>query len=67
MTRNYCGMDFGTSNSTFAVSGGNAPAPSAPSAGAPAAQLSVPQGPTVQVTRGKITTTETVGKTGSTR
>lgn len=26
MTRNHCGMDFGTSNSTFAVSGGNAPA-----------------------------------------
>lgn len=48
-------------------SGGNAPAPSAPFAGAPAAQPSVPQGPTVQVTRGKITTTETVGKTGSTR
>ena len=26
MTRNHCGMDFGTSNSTFAVAGGNAPA-----------------------------------------
>jgi hypothetical chaperone protein len=26
MTRNHCGMDFGTSNSTFAVSGCNAPA-----------------------------------------
>jgi hypothetical chaperone protein len=26
MTRSYCGMDFGTSNSTFAVAGGNAPA-----------------------------------------
>lgn len=26
MTRNYCGMDFGTSNSTFAVSAGNTPA-----------------------------------------
>jgi len=26
MTRTHCGMDFGTSNSTFAVAGGNAPA-----------------------------------------
>ena len=26
MTRNHCGMDFGTSNSTYAVAGGNAPA-----------------------------------------
>ena len=26
MTRNHCGMDFGTSNSTFAVKSGNAPA-----------------------------------------
>ncbi len=26
MTRHHCGMDFGTSNSTFAVAGGNAPA-----------------------------------------
>jgi hypothetical chaperone protein len=26
MTRNHCGMDFGTSNSTFAVAGSNAPA-----------------------------------------
>jgi len=26
MTRQHCGMDFGTSNSTFAVAGGNAPA-----------------------------------------
>jgi hypothetical chaperone protein len=26
MTRNHCGMDFGTSNSTFAVASGNAPA-----------------------------------------
>ncbi len=25
MTRHYCGMDFGTSNSTFAVTAGNAP------------------------------------------
>jgi len=26
MTRSHCGMDFGTSNSTFAVAGGNGPA-----------------------------------------
>ena len=26
MTPNHCGMDFGTSNSTFAVAGGNMPA-----------------------------------------
>ncbi|MGN6487713.1 MAG: Hsp70 family protein, partial [Devosia sp.] len=26
MTQRHCGMDFGTSNSTFAVKGGNAPA-----------------------------------------
>ena len=25
MTRNHCGMDFGTSNSTFAVKSGNEP------------------------------------------
>lgn len=47
------------------VGGYSAPA-EAPS-GAPAAQPSVPQGPTVRVTRGKITSTESVGKTGSTR
>lgn len=37
------------------------------SVGAPAAQPVVSQGPTVRVTRGKITSTEAVGKTGSTR
>ena len=45
-------------------------APSAapmPQMGGPAAQPVIPQGPTVRVTRGKATTTETVGKTGSTR
>lgn len=41
-------------------------APAAPS-GAVAAQPAVPQGPTVRVTRGKTTSTEAVGKTGSTR
>ena len=47
--------------------GAYAPSASAPAEGAPAAQPSVPQGPTVRVTRGKITSTEEVGKAGSTR
>ena len=47
--------------------GNFAPAPAEPSPGMAAARPAVPQGPTVSVTRGKVTTTETVGKTGSTR
>ena len=46
--------------------GNYAAAPAAPSS-APASVPAVPQGPTVRVTRGKITSTEAVGKTGSTR
>jgi pilus assembly protein CpaB len=38
-----------------------------PAMGAPIAQPIIPQGPSVKVTRGKMTTTESVGKTGSTR
>lgn len=47
--------------------GGAAPAMEGGAPGAPAAQPVVPKGPTVRVTRGKITTEEAIGKTGSGR
>ncbi|OZA94157.1 Flp pilus assembly protein CpaB [Altererythrobacter sp. H2] len=46
---------------------GSAPAPEMAVSGAPAAQPTVPKGPTVRVTRGKITTEEAIGKTGGGR